>query len=183
MDNRKGRILHLDGDRKYSEKSYRFYKSSGLNFVVKNIPEYRQPYLVKDLVVLYKPDILVITGHDKMLKKNREYNNINNYKNSRFFIETVKRIRKYYSGKELAIFAGACQSYYEEIILAGANFASSPGRILIDFKDPLIVAREIANTQTEKFITIRDIESKLKDGRKGVSGPGSFGKMKRKEQL
>ena len=28
--------------------------------------------------------------------------------------------------KELAIFAGACQSYYEAIMAAGANFASSP---------------------------------------------------------
>ena len=34
---------------------------------------------------------------------------------------------------KLAIFAGACQSYYEEIMNAGANFASSPGRIFIDF--------------------------------------------------
>ena len=78
-----------------------------------------------------------------MLRKNRDFNNINNYRNSRYFIETVKRARKYKNGKELAIFAGACQSYYEGIILAGANFASSPGRILIDFKDPLIVANGV----------------------------------------
>ncbi len=32
---------------------------------------------------------------------------------------------------ELVIFAGACQSHYEEIIKAGANFASSPHRILM----------------------------------------------------
>lgn len=36
-------------------------------------------------------------------------------------------------GKKLVIFAGACQSYFEAIISAGANFASSPARILIDF--------------------------------------------------
>ena len=177
MEIKKGKILHLDGDTKYSEKSYRFYKSAGLNFVVKNIPEYKQPYVVKELLTIYKPDILVVTGHDKMFKENREYNNISNYKNSRYFIETVKKARKYYSGRELAIFAGACQSYYEEIILAGANFASSPKRILIDFRDPLIVAREIANTKKEKFVTIRDIESKLKDGRRGIGGPGSYGKL------
>ena len=56
-----GKILHLDGDRKYSQKSFIFYKKLGLNFIVKNIPEYRQPYLVKDLLIVYKPDILVIT--------------------------------------------------------------------------------------------------------------------------
>lgn len=56
-----GKILHLDGDRKYSQKSFIFYKKLGLNFIVKNIPEYRQPYLVKELLIAYKPDILVIT--------------------------------------------------------------------------------------------------------------------------
>lgn len=33
-----GRILHLDGDRKYSEKSSMYYKKMGLNAIVKNIP-------------------------------------------------------------------------------------------------------------------------------------------------
>ena len=180
MENRlqTGKILHLDGDRKYSEKSYRYYKKSGLNFIVKNIPEYKQPKLIKNLLIIYKPDILVVTGHDKMLRKNREYNNINNYRNSRYFIETVKRARKYQQEKELAIFAGACQSYYEKIIKAGANFASSPGRILIDFKEPLIVAKTIATTPETEFVTIRDIENKLKNGRKGISGIGTLGKMK-----
>ena len=56
-----GRILHLDGDRKYSEKSYRYYKKLKLNFIVKNIPEYKQPKAIKNLLVIYKPDILVIT--------------------------------------------------------------------------------------------------------------------------
>ena len=56
-----GRILHLDGDRKYSEKSYIYYKKLGLNAVVKNISEYRQPKVVYRLMEHYKPDILVIT--------------------------------------------------------------------------------------------------------------------------
>lgn len=174
---KKGRILHLEGDRKYSRKSFNFYQQMGLNFVVKNIPEYRQPYAVRDLLMIYKPDILVITGHDRMFKKNREFLNINNYKNSKYFIETVRRARKLPQGKDIAIFAGACQSFYEGLINAGANFASAPDRILIDFKDPLIVAKEIATTPRGKYITISDIEGKLKDGRKGVSGVGVYGKM------
>ena len=64
-----GKILHLDGDRKYSEKSYRYYKKLGLNAIVKNIPEYRQPKVVYRLLEIYKPDILVVTGHDGMLKR------------------------------------------------------------------------------------------------------------------
>lgn len=56
-----GKILHLDGDKKYSQKSYYYYKKLGLNAVVKNIPEYRQPREVYRLLQRYEPDILVIT--------------------------------------------------------------------------------------------------------------------------
>lgn len=60
-----GKILHLDGDKFYSEKSARYYKKVGLNAVVKNIPENRQHLLVKDYINKYNPDILVLTGHDR----------------------------------------------------------------------------------------------------------------------
>lgn len=60
-----GKILHLDGDKLYSEKSARYYKKVGLNAVVKNIPENKQHILVKDYINKYNPDILVLTGHDR----------------------------------------------------------------------------------------------------------------------
>lgn len=163
-----GKILHLDGDRKYSEKSYRYYKKLGLNAVVKNIPEYKQPKVVYNLLEIYNPDILVITGHDGMIKRGTDYNNIYNYRNSKHFIETVKEARRYdkEKGKNLVIFAGACQSYFEAIISAGANFASSPARILIDFLDPLVVAEKVAFTEKYKYITIDDIARELRDGKK-----------------
>lgn len=59
---------------------------------------------------------------------------------------------------------------------AGANFASSPARILIDFKDPLVVAEKIAKTDSNKFISIKDIADDLRDGEKGISGSGTMGK-------
>ncbi len=71
---------------------------------------------------------------------------------------------------------GACQSYYEGIMNAGANFASSPARIMIDFIDPLIVAERIATTDNTKYLTIRDIKDELRDGEAGVSGIGTMGK-------
>lgn len=174
-----GKILHLDGDRKYSEKSYRYYRKLGLNAIVKYIPEYRQPRVVYQLLESYNPDILVITGHDGMIKRGMRYNDIYNYRNSRYFIETVKEARKYdkQKGKKLVIFAGACQSYFEAIISAGANFASSPARILIDFLDPLVVAEKIALTEKYKYITIDDIAYELRDGRDGIGGIGANGKM------
>lgn len=174
-----GKILHLDGDKKYSQKSYYYYKKLGLNAIVRNIPEYRQPRVVYSLLKTYNPDILVITGHDGMIKRGTEYHNIYNYRNSKYFIQTVKEARRYDQERthHLVIFAGACQSYFEAIISAGANFASSPARILIDFLDPLVIAEKIAVTENYKYITIDDIAQELRDGKKGVSGIGANGKM------
>ena len=178
-----GKILHLDGDRKYSEKSYKYYQKLGLNAVVKNIPENRQPKSVYKLLMYYNPDILVITGHDGMIKKESGYNDIYNYRNARHFINTVKEARRYEkeNDKNIVIFAGACQSYFEALISAGANFASSPARILIDFLDPLVIAERVATTDTHKYITIQDIEKDLRDGKNGVNGIGAYGKRRKKD--
>ena len=173
-----GRILHLDGDKRYSEKSMMYYKKMGLNATVKNIPENRQPKVVYRLLQIYNPDILVITGHDGMIKHGTRYRDIYNYRNSRHFIQTVKEARRYDEthDKNLVIFAGACQSYFEALMDAGANFASSPARILIDFLDPLIVAKSIAVADKKKYITIDDFVNELRDGKKGVNGLGARGK-------
>lgn len=170
-----GKILHLDGDRKYSEKSLKYYQRMGLRAIVKNIPEYRQPKMVYSLLEYYKPDILIITGHDGMIKKEKGYNDIYNYRNSRHFIETVKEAKRYErdTNSQIVIFAGACQSYFEALIMAGANFASSPARILIDFLDPLVIAEKVATTDTSRYITIGDLEKELRDGKKGVGGIGA----------
>lgn len=133
--------------------------------------------MVTSLLERYKPDILVITGHDGMIKNNSNYTDIYNYRNSRHFINTVQEARKWSQGKkDLVIFAGACQSFYEAIIAAGANFASSPARILIDFMDPLVVAQKVATTEEYKYIRIEDIAGELRDGVKGVGGIGAKGK-------
>lgn len=102
-----GKILHLDGDKKYSQKSYYYYKKLGLNAVVRNIPEYKQPRVVYQLLKNYNPDILVITGHDGMIKRGTDYHNIYNYRNSKYFIQTVKEARRYDQEKNnhLVIFA------------------------------------------------------------------------------
>ncbi len=174
-----GKILHLDGDRKYSEKSARYYNRVGLNAVVKNITENKQAKVVIPLLSKYNPDILIITGHDSMLKSGSNYNNIYNYRNSRHFINTVKEARKWGSNSDkLVIFAGACQSFYEGIMSVGADFASSPGRILIDFVDPLIVAEKIATTGEYKFVSSSEIAREIKEGEKGISGIGARGKSK-----
>lgn len=71
-----GKILHLDGDKRYSDKSAKYYKKLNLNAIVRNIPENRQEYVVYDLLNRYQPDILVITGHGVIIlyqKKQMKY--------------------------------------------------------------------------------------------------------------
>ncbi|MBR3249326.1 MAG: hypothetical protein IKF83_01340 [Clostridia bacterium] len=168
------------GDKKYSEKAYRYYKKIGLNAIVKNIAEYKQPKVVYKLLEYYQPDIVVITGHDEMIKKETRFYDLYNYRNSKYFIQTVKEVRRYDKNynRNTVVFAGACQSYYEALIMAGANFASSPARILIDFLDPIIVAENIALTDYYKYITIDDISNELRDGKKGIGGIGANGKKR-----
>ena len=61
---------------------------------------------------------------------------------------------------------------------AGADFASSPGRILIDFIDPLIVAEKIATTDSYKIVTNYEIAKEIREGLKGISGLSARGKKK-----
>ena len=176
---RTGKILHLDGDKKYAGKSAMYYKNMGLNAIVKNIPENKQSKVIKQLLMIYNPDILVITGHDGMIKNGTGYTDIYNYRNSRYFINTVREARRASQGKDLVIFAGACQSFFEAIMESGANFASSPARVLIDFMDPLIIAEKVAVTPEEKSITINEISNLLNDNNKRIGGRTTRGKKKK----
>ena len=114
-----------------------------------------------------------------MIKNNTGYNDIYNYRNSKHFIKTVKEARLFKrSSNDLVIFAGACQSFFEAIMRAGADFASSPGRVLIDFVDPLIVAEKVAITDSNRYISINDIVGDLRDGFAGIGGKRVRGKRR-----
>lgn len=105
-----------------------------------------------------------------------------NYKNSKYFIKCVKNAREFdTANNNLAIFAGACQSYYEWLNLSrGLILLHLLQGILIDFVDPLVVAETIATADSSKFVTIRDFENKLRDGQRGISGIGTKGKKHKK---
>ena len=172
-----GRILHIDGDKEYLDKCMSFYKKNKIKAFGFFMKEEEMPNNVIDLLEKYNPDILVLTGHDGMIKTGTKYSDISNYRNSRYFVQGVIEARKICpSSNRLAIFAGACQSFFEAIMASGANFASSPARILIDFMDPLIVAEKIAVTDRYKFVTINDIVDDLRDGKRSVDGSGVMGK-------
>lgn len=130
---------------------------------------------VSDDIISYlkdaKPDIVIITGHDAYMKKKGDKKDLRNYKNSLNFVKAVKNARKYESSHEkLIIIAGACQSNYEELIKAGANFASSPKRVNIHALDPAIIACNVALTEKSKEINLIELLEKTKNGEMGMGG-------------
>ncbi|HBD06575.1 MAG TPA: peptidase, partial [Firmicutes bacterium] len=55
---------------------------------------------------------------------------------------------------------GACQSYYELLIDAGSNFASSPSRDFIHLLDPVIIATCIATSSIYETVDIEEVIEK-----------------------
>ena len=176
---RPGVILHIDGDAEYTNKCKENYKRMGLTAYVYNIAEKDQYKYVYNLLQKYKPNILILTGHDAFFRRKNDMYDINNYRNSKYFVEAVIEARKYeHNLDNLVIFAGACQSYYEALISAGANFASAPKRVLIDMLDPIIVAESIAYTPVDRFIPLASIISNTREGISGIGGVQTRGQYR-----
>ena len=165
------KILHLDGDSDYLNKCLDFYKRNRIMAFGKTMKENELDKNINKLLCEVKPDILIITGHDAYLKKNNDLSDLSNYKNSENFIRAVKEARKYEKSHEkLLIIAGACQSNYEELIKAGADFASSPKRVNIHALDPAIIATTISLTEKNKEIDLLELLKKTKYGKDGMGG-------------
>ncbi|KYP81538.1 sporulation peptidase YabG [Ferroacidibacillus organovorans] len=179
---RPGRVLHLDGDGTYLEKCIQTYRRLGVRAVGKNLDESTIAERIPDLLEQYAPDILVITGHDSVMRKQRgesEVMHVGNYRNSEHFVRAVRAARKYErSLDELVIFAGACQSHYEALLDAGANFASSPDRIMIHALDPVFVAEKVAFTPIGETIDIYAVVQSTITGTEGLGGLESRGKYR-----
>lgn len=176
---RPGKILHVDGDEEYLDVCMKVYKKLKLDVVGAVIAEREQPEKVLQIVKDVKPDIVIITGHDAILKNTTNYMDLNNYKNSRYFIKTVKELRNYEPGYDnLVIFAGACQSYYEAILDAGANFASAPNRVLIHCLDPVFLCEKIAYSNIEKVVSIQEALENTITGGNGIGGLQTRGKYR-----
>jgi spore coat assembly protein len=172
------KILHIDGDSDYLDRCLKYYKNLNVYAVGKKISEEKIFKEITPLLEEYKPDIVIITGHDAFYKKMGDTKDIRNYKNSLNFVNAVKMARKYEkSHDKLVIIAGACQSDYEELIKAGANFASSPKRINIHALDPAIIAANLALTERNKEIDLLSLLEKTKYGKDGIGGLKSNGLM------
>lgn len=174
-----GKVLHLDGDTEYLDLCIKTYNQMGMQVVGKLVPEMQQPDRIVELIREHQPDIIVLTGHDSLIGGTRDFSNLENYRHSKYFVKAVQNARAVcYSKDDLVIFAGACQSHYESIVAAGANFASSPQRIFIHCYDPVFVAEKVAFTPISQTVAINDAITSSITGIDGVGGVETRGKFR-----
>ncbi|TCP22554.1 spore coat assembly protein [Scopulibacillus darangshiensis] len=166
-----GRVLHIDGDPFYLKKCLRVYEKLGVPVLGKYMKEEDMPENVPKLVKQIRPDILVLTGHDAYMKSKGEEDDIKAYRHSGHFIRTVKEVRFIFPHlDQLVIFAGACQSHFEMLIRAGANFASSPTRINIHALDPVYLVSKISFTSFMDHVNVWDVLRNTLAGSDGLGG-------------
>lgn len=162
-----GKILHVDGDREYLSRCLDFYKKGNVLAYGVFSPEDKMAENIEKYMEDINPDIVVITGHDSQVKKN-----------SKYFVDAVKVCRKYQRDYDkLIIIAGACQSDYESLIKAGANFASSPKKINIHALDPAIIALSLSLFDKNKNVDLLNLLEKTSNGKDGIGGVNTRGVM------
>lgn len=174
-----GTVLHVDGDSFYLNLCLKYYETLGLNVIGEHVPESEQPKKIKYLIEKYSPDILVLTGHDSLNKNYKSLQDVNEYRNSSYFIEAVKKVRSIKNMDSLVIFAGACQSCFEGILAAGADYAASPGRVLIHALDPVFIVEKIAHCPFNKVLPIEEAIENTITKFNGLGGYEILGKCRR----
>ena len=173
-----GKVLHVDGDSEYLERCMKFYKKLNIMAYGVTLREDEIYLEIDRYLEEFHPDIVVITGHDVFYKKKGKTDDISSYKNSNNFIKAIHSIRDYEKSQDkLIIIAGACQSDYESLIKAGANFASSPKRVNIHALDPAIIASSVALSDKGKAIDLINIINRTKYKEAGVGGIITNGTM------
>jgi spore coat assembly protein len=168
-----GKVLHLDGDPIYLQKSMHLYNQLRVPAEGFYVSESNMAGALIQLLPQKKPDILIITGHDGILKdkKNSDLHNLESYKNSHNFVKAIQAAREYERNRDsLVIIAGACQSFYEALLQAGANFASSPARVLIHALDPLYIAAKVSFTSIKDTVQMKDVIKHTMSGLEGLGG-------------
>lgn len=175
-----GKVLHLDGDPLYLKKCTEVYDRLGVPVYGVYLPEKDMPEQVASLIEMVQPDLLVITGHDAYSKSRGHESELKAYRNSKKFTETVREARKIAPYKDhLMIFAGACQSHFQSILKAGANFASSPERVNIHALDPVYVVAKVSLTPFTERLGMWDILKTTLTGQKGLGGFETNGVLRR----
>ncbi|WP_058308284.1 sporulation peptidase YabG [Gracilibacillus massiliensis] len=165
------KVLHIDGDRLYLKKCIELYQRLGLQVHGVYVQEKDLPFEIDALIQKVQPEIMVVTGHDAYSETKGSKKDLAAYRNTRFFVEAVRQARSWSSNlDQLIIFAGACQSHFESLIRAGANFASSPDRVNIHALDPVYVVAKVAYTPFMEKVNVYDVLKNTLTGEKGLGG-------------
>lgn len=173
------KILHLDGDQIYLRKCIQLYERIGLQVQGIHLREKEMPSEIKQLIQRLQPNIVVITGHDSYSENKGDKNDLRAYHHTKYFTEAVREARRVVSDlDQLVIFAGACQSHFESLIRAGANFASSPGRINIHALDPVYVCAKVAFTPFMERVNVWDVLKNTLTGERGIGGIETKGMLR-----
>ncbi|MFC3882059.1 sporulation peptidase YabG [Bacillus songklensis] len=166
-----GKVLHLDGDPNYLRKCLMLYEKIGIPVYGVHCLEKEMPHRIGKLIDEVRPDLLVITGHDAYSRSKGKKTDLMAYRHSGHFVQTVQEARKKVPHRDqLVIFAGACQSHFESLIAAGANFASSPARVNIHALDPVYIVSRISFTPFTDDINVWDVLKNTLTGDKGLGG-------------
>jgi len=164
-------VLHIDGDQLYLRKCITLYKRLGLTVHGVHLKEKEMPEEIGALIKKIQPNMLVITGHDAYSKNKGNKNDLEAYRNSKYFVEAVREARRIKADlDQLVIFAGACQSHFEALIRAGANFSSAPKRVNIHALDPVYIAARIAYTSFMESVDLWNVLRNTLTGEKGIGG-------------
>lgn len=175
-----GKVLHMDGDSLYLKKCTQVYDRLGVPVYGVHLHEKEMPLQVASLIEMVRPEILVITGHDAYSKSKGGEQEMKAYRNSRHFVDTVMEARKVVPYMDhLVIFAGACQSNFQSLLKAGANFASSPDRVNIHALDPVYVVSKVSLTPFMERVGVWDILKTSLTGQKGLGGVETNGTLRR----
>lgn len=177
--NMPGTILHLDTYKPFMEKCLNLYKQLQIPAVGYYMEPNELPNKIKAILEKEQPDIVVITGHDNLTDiKNPSL--MESYLNSKYFIEAVREARRFDRNKNsLVIVAGACKSFFEALMDAGANFASSPMRVRVSDVDPAILAMIVASIPSLTNIDVLEAVSHTRAGTDGFGGIETEGALKK----
>ena len=173
------KVLHIDSNKRYLQQCLDKYTEANIPVIGYNIKEQKQPDQIEELLLQYHPNILVITGHDSSSKEHPNSKNLEHYLNSKYFVKSIQAARTYKQNyDDLVIISGGCKSCYEALIHAGANYASSPDRVLVNVTDPVTIACSIANTTIHEFVSMNSIASKLSFGLSEFGGVETRGQCR-----
>ncbi|MGL4521743.1 MAG: sporulation peptidase YabG [Bacilli bacterium] len=174
-----GKVLHIDGDANYLKRCLELYERLGVPAHGVYCKETEMYASIVEWITQYAPDIVVLTGHDAFQKGKGPVDDLESYRHSKHFVAAVKAARqKVPSLDQLIIFAGACQSNFEAIITAGANFASSPGRINIHALDPVYVVAKVSFTSFMDKVNVWELIRNTFTGERGLGGIDTKGLLR-----